>query len=86
MNLAMQVCEKQELDFLYATEHNIVMPSYQKGNTLIIPSMELTTPYGHYNIFGIREFIDFTEYLDESFNAEKYECTIFTHERKRLFN
>ncbi|EJQ60109.1 hypothetical protein BK735_10875 [Bacillus mycoides] len=69
--LGMGVCEKQELDFLYATEHNIVMPSYQKGNTLIIPSMELTTPYGHYNIFGIREFIDFTEYIDESFSAEK---------------
>jgi len=69
--LGMQVCEKQELDFLYATEHNIVMPSYEKGNTLIIPSMELTTPYGHYNIFGIREFIDFTEYVDESFSAEK---------------
>ncbi|MED1270161.1 CehA/McbA family metallohydrolase [Bacillus mycoides] len=69
--LGMKVCEKQELDFLYATEHNIVMPSYEIGNTLIIPSMELTTPYGHYNIFGIREFVDFTEYVDESFSAEK---------------
>ncbi|QUG84577.1 CehA/McbA family metallohydrolase [Bacillus nitratireducens] len=69
--LGMRVCEKQELNFLYATEHNIVMPSYEKGNTLIIPSMELTTPFGHYNIFGIREFIDFTEYVDESFSAEK---------------
>ncbi|SDL27499.1 hypothetical protein SAMN04487922_12641 [Bacillus toyonensis] len=69
--LGMQVCEKQELDFLYATEHNIIMPSYEKGNTLIIPSMELTTPLGHYNIFGIREFVDFTEYVDESFSVEK---------------
>ncbi|MBU5217611.1 CehA/McbA family metallohydrolase [Bacillus sp. GX] len=68
--LGMKVCEKQELDFLYATEHNIIIPSYEKGNTLIIPSMELTTPYGHYNIFGIREFVDFTEYVDESFSAE----------------
>ncbi|SNT49007.1 hypothetical protein SAMN05444672_1337 [Bacillus sp. OK838] len=69
--LAMSVCEKQGLDFLYATEHNIIMPSYQKGNTLIIPSMELTTPYGHYNIFGMKEYVDFTTYLDESFNAER---------------
>ncbi|CAG9613021.1 hypothetical protein BACCIP111899_02216 [Bacillus rhizoplanae] len=68
--LAMSVCEKQELDFLYATEHNIVMPSYQKGSTLIIPSMELTTPYGHYNVFGMKEYVNFTEYLDESLNAK----------------
>ncbi|KFN01033.1 hypothetical protein D0U04_14400 [Bacillus clarus] len=68
--LGMKVCEKQELDFLYATEHNIVMPSYQKGSTLIIPSMELTTPYGHYNIFGMKEYINFTDYLDESFSVK----------------
>lgn len=67
--LGMSVCEKQELDFLYATEHNIIMPSYQKGSTLIIPSMELTTPYGHYNLFGMREYVNFTECLDESFHA-----------------
>lgn len=69
--LAMSVCEKQNLDFLYATEHNIIIPSYQKGNTLIIPSMELTTPYGHYNIFGMKEYINFTNYFDHYMNEQK---------------
>lgn len=68
--LAMIVCERQELDFLYVTEHNIIMPSYQEGSTLIIPSMELTTPYGHYNIFGMKEYVNFTEYLDELLSAK----------------
>lgn len=80
--LAMSVCEKQELDFLYVTEHNIVTPSYQKGSTLIIPSMELTTPYGHYNVFGIKEYVEFTDYLDESLNPESMD-ELFSHMKEK---
>lgn len=49
----------QNLDFMFITDHNMVHTGFKKGNGLVIPGIEITTPLGHFNILGNKndEFI-----------------------------
>ncbi|CAH2212159.1 CehA/McbA family metallohydrolase [Tepidibacter aestuarii] len=56
--MAMNQAKLMNLDFLVTTEHNIVSTGWKKGDTVVIPGMEVTTTKGHFNILGIKEYID----------------------------
>lgn len=54
----------QGLDFLAVTEHNTIshlphLAQYSGPDLLLIPGMEITTYYGHANVWGIHEWVDF---------------------------
>ncbi|WP_343616835.1 CehA/McbA family metallohydrolase [Novosphingobium sp.] len=57
---------KRGLDFLVVTDHNAtsqvgflaeLAPYFDR--MLVIPGREMTTQYGHYNLLGITDFVDF---------------------------
>jgi hypothetical protein len=65
------------LDFIAVTDHNTtsqadalreLQPAFDK--ILLVPGREITTFYGHANIFGITDFIDF-RMTDSSYAAAK---------------
>ena len=52
------------LDFLAITDHNTTsyfldLPGVADAGLLLIPGEELTTYYGHANVWGIRQWVDF---------------------------
>ncbi|MGG3470399.1 CehA/McbA family metallohydrolase [Neobacillus pocheonensis] len=52
------ICESAGLDFLGLTDHNTSSQNeaYPRDvNTLFIPGMELTTNWGHLNLFGVKD-------------------------------
>jgi len=62
----MEVAASRGLDFIAITDHNSVSQNTNNevlqsffANTLLIPGREITTFYGHANVFGTTEFIDF---------------------------
>lgn len=49
----MESAKKQQLDFFVATDHHIVPTSwFEKTDILVIPGVEVTAPYGHFNILS----------------------------------
>lgn len=42
------------LDFFVATDHNVTPTSWPVGSVLVIPGVEITMPFGHYNQLGSR--------------------------------
>lgn len=56
--MAMDQAKKTNLDFFLTTEHNILSTGWPKGDILVVPGIEITTSKGHFNIFGIKEYID----------------------------
>jgi hypothetical protein len=46
------------LDFFVVTDHNLLSTSWPKGRTLVIPGIEITSEYGHWNALGLRQWID----------------------------
>ncbi|MFT8871929.1 MAG: CehA/McbA family metallohydrolase [Sporolactobacillus sp.] len=42
------------LDFFVATDHNVTPTSWPAGSVLVIPGVEITMPFGHYNQLGSR--------------------------------
>jgi hypothetical protein len=65
------------LDFIAVTDHNTIsqvnalrelQPAFDK--ILLVPGREITTFYGHANIFGLTDFIDF-RMTDSSYAAAK---------------
>ena len=64
--LTVQTAAARGLDFIAITDHNAtsqyngmreLQPYFDR--VLLIPGREMTTFYGHFNIFGITQFIDF---------------------------
>lgn len=56
---AVKVIDSQNLDFIFLTDHNICHPELPvSNNTLIIPSLEVTTGKGHFNVHGPRQMLD----------------------------
>lgn len=48
---AVEIIEQQQLDFIFLTEHNLCLPYLPASNkTLFLPSIEVTTDKGHFNI------------------------------------
>lgn len=41
------------LDFYYATEHNLLHTGWQETELMVLPGMEMTTNFGHANVFGM---------------------------------
>jgi predicted metal-dependent phosphoesterase TrpH len=65
------------LDFIAVTDHNTtsqadalreLQPAFDK--ILLVPGREITTFYGHANIFGLTDFIDF-RMTDATYAAAK---------------
>jgi predicted metal-dependent phosphoesterase TrpH len=64
--LTVQTAASRGLDFIAITDHNAdsqydalreLQPYFD--HVLLIPGREMTTFYGHFNIFGVTQFIDF---------------------------
>lgn len=68
---------KKKLDFIFPTEHNSILTKYPNIDIPVIPSTELTLDdLGHFNFFGLKEFIDYYSLVEE----EKEESL------KKIFN
>ena len=64
--LSVQTAASRALDFIAITDHNAdsqydeereLQPYFDR--VLLIPGREMTTFYGHFNIFGVTQFIDY---------------------------
>ena len=64
--LSVQTAAERKLDFIAITDHNAdsqydgmreLQPYFDR--VLLIPGREITTFYGHFNIFGVTQFIDY---------------------------
>jgi hypothetical protein len=64
--LSAQTAASRELDFIAITDHNAdsqydalreLQPYFDR--VLLIPGREMTTFYGHFNIFGVTQFVDY---------------------------
>lgn len=61
----------KKLDFVFPTEHNSVLTKYPNIDIPVIPSTELTLDdLGHFNFFGLKEFIDYYSLIDENEKRE----------------
>ncbi|WP_274361725.1 CehA/McbA family metallohydrolase [Paenibacillus thermotolerans] len=47
------------LDFITVTEHNLITTGWPESPLLVIPGIEITSTKGHYNVLGIRRWVDF---------------------------
>ncbi len=64
--------EKSGLDFFVVTEHNIIPTGWTTGNCLVIPGVEITSTKGHFNILGIKKWVNLAEHLyDNGLETEK---------------
>ncbi|MCP3776595.1 CehA/McbA family metallohydrolase [Paenibacillus sp. MZ04-78.2] len=46
------------LDFITVTEHNLMTTGWPESPLMVIPGIEVTSTKGHYNVLGIRQWID----------------------------
>jgi len=74
--LSLEAAAREKLDFISITEHNSVSQNVANlelqnyfDSVLIVPGREVTTFFGHANVFGSTEFIDFRLQADSSKNA-----------------
>lgn len=44
---------EEGLDFYVATEHNLLHTGWKKTPLMVLPGMEMTTNFGHANVFGL---------------------------------
>ena len=60
------IIKEKKLDFLFLTDHSIVPTQFYKSEICIIPSIEITFDnFGHINIFGLKDFIDYSVFFRE---------------------
>ncbi|WJV65455.1 CehA/McbA family metallohydrolase [Pectobacteriaceae bacterium CE70] len=53
LEAAVDIMARQQLDFIFLTEHNICHPALPDGGrTLVLPGIEVTTDRGHFNVHG----------------------------------
>lgn len=75
--LEKEIVEKK-LDFIFPTEHNSVLTKYPNIDIPVIPSTELTLDdLGHFNFFGLKEFIDYYSLIEEGETKEESLRKIF---------
>lgn len=75
--LEKEIIEKK-LDFIFPTEHNSVLTKYPNIDIPVIPSTELTLDdLGHFNFFGLKEFIDYYSLVEEGEKKEESLRKIF---------
>lgn len=51
----MQIADRMGMDFYVPTEHNLMHTGWLDDSKCILPGTEITTNYGHFNIFGIKK-------------------------------
>ena len=70
---AMRLLEREHLDYMAITEHNLVTFGHRAGTVMIVPAFELTLPEGHLNVYGV----DRADAIDELWSRfERNEATI----------
>ena len=52
----MKKAEDMNMDFYVPTEHNLIHTGWCNTSLCILPGVEITTDFGHMNLFGITEF------------------------------
>jgi hypothetical protein len=55
----LKLAEKAGLDFIAATDHNIVPIRWADDKVLVIPGVEITDRRSHFNLVGIKQWVDF---------------------------
>jgi hypothetical protein len=78
------IIKQKKLDFLFLTDHSIVPTQFYKSEICVIPSTEITFDnLGHINIFGLKDFIDYSVFFKEVSFDKKAEIIneILRHER-----
>ena len=53
---AMKKAKDMKMDFYVPTEHNLIHTGWCDTSLCILPGVEITTDFGHMNLFGITEF------------------------------
>lgn len=53
---AVKKAEDMDMDFYVPTEHNLVHTGWCDTSLCILPGVEITTDFGHMNLFGVTEF------------------------------
>ncbi|MFW5850581.1 MAG: CehA/McbA family metallohydrolase [Spirochaetota bacterium] len=70
---AVRLLEREQLDYMAITEHNLVTFGHRSGRVMIVPAFELTLPEGHLNVYGV----DRVAVIDELWSRfERGEATI----------
>lgn len=70
---AVRLLEREQLDYMAITEHNLVTFGHRAGRVMIVPAFELTLPEGHLNVYGV----DRLEAIDELWSRfERGEASI----------
>ena len=80
------IIKQKDLDFLFLTDHSIVPTQFYKSEKCIIPSTEITFDnFGHINIFGLKDFIDYPAFFRETDFDKKAEIIdeILEYEREQ---
>lgn len=74
---------KKNLDFIALTDHNTIAQSQQLrelqpafDKILFVPGQEISTFYGHANVFGLIDFIDFRMISPSYTHAKKWMDTV----------
>ncbi|MGL5189953.1 MAG: CehA/McbA family metallohydrolase [Cetobacterium sp.] len=82
-DLKKEILEKG-IDFIFPTEHNSILTKYPDLDKPIIPSTELTLDdLGHFNLFGLRQFIDYYDFIEENEKREESLKKIFAEVKKQ---
>ncbi len=68
----MEKAHLMNLDFYTATEHNVMHTGWPKTDVLVLPGVEITTPFGHANLFGLRERPAFIENVMRADSGEEF--------------
>ncbi|MGL5191707.1 MAG: CehA/McbA family metallohydrolase [Cetobacterium sp.] len=72
------------IDFLFPTEHNSVLTKYPDLDKPVIPSTELTLDdLGHFNLFGLRQLIDYYNFVEENETREESLKKIFCEVKRQ---
>ena len=75
---------RQEMDYIAPTEHSALTTKYPLCRQLVLPATEMTWDnHGHYNIWGVREFIDYASCIDGAANKNDALNRLFSYCHKR---
>ncbi|MGL4733397.1 MAG: CehA/McbA family metallohydrolase [Fusobacteriaceae bacterium] len=69
---------KSELDFIFPTDHNVILTAYPEMDIPVIQSTELTLDdHGHFNLFGLKSLIDYYSLIEKNETRENSLKKIF---------
>lgn len=75
----LHVAQQRQMDFLAITDHSIVTTFVPDCRPLIIPATELTFDNElHYNVFGVKQLIDYSQYCEVGINVTDFISRLHT--------